>query len=59
MLSIAALLLASLLIGLAHVASLPPLEDIDETAHYSYIAQIAKTGTLHGSAIRFDKMHKM
>jgi hypothetical protein len=35
MLSIAALLLASLLIGLAHVASLPPLEDIDETAHYS------------------------
>ena len=42
----AALLLASLLIGLAHVAGLPPFEGIDETAHYSYIEQIAKTGTL-------------
>ncbi len=41
-----ALLLASLLIGLAHVAGLPPFEGIDETAHYSYIEQIAKTGTL-------------
>src|SRR5215831_2642125 len=42
----AALLLASLLIGLAHVAGLPPFEGFDETAHYSYIEQIAKTGTL-------------
>jgi 4-amino-4-deoxy-L-arabinose transferase-like glycosyltransferase len=41
-----ALLLASLLVGLAHVAGLPPFEGIDETAHYSYIEQIAKTGTL-------------
>jgi hypothetical protein len=44
--SSAALLLASLLIGLAHVAGLPPFEGFDETAHYSYIEQIAKTGTL-------------
>src|SRR5262245_50994510 len=44
--SSAALLLAALLIGLAHVAGLPPFEGFDETAHYSYIEQIAKTGTL-------------
>jgi hypothetical protein len=51
----AALLLASLLIGLSHVAGLPPFEGIDETAHYSYIEQIAKTGTLP----RFgDKMRR-
>jgi 4-amino-4-deoxy-L-arabinose transferase-like glycosyltransferase len=50
-----ALLLASLLIGLAHVAGLPPFEGFDETAHYSYIGQIAKTGT----APRFgDKIRK-
>src|SRR5262245_3062514 len=42
----AALLLASLLIGLAHVAGLPPFEGIDETGHYSYIEQIANTRTL-------------
>jgi hypothetical protein len=42
----AALLLASLLIGLAHVAGLPPFDGFDEAAHYSYIEQIAKTGTL-------------
>src|SRR5438046_9977553 len=42
----AELLLASLLIGLAHVAGLPPFEGIDESAHYSYIEQIARTGTL-------------
>ena len=51
-----ALLLASLLIGLAHVAALPPFEGIDETAHYSYVEQIAKTGTLprFGDKIRQD-----
>jgi hypothetical protein len=42
----AALLLASLLIGLAHLAALPPFEGIDEAAHYSYIEQVAKTGKL-------------
>jgi hypothetical protein len=52
----AALLLASLLIGLSHVAGLPPFEGIDETAHYSYIEQVAKTGTLPrvGDKIRQD-----
>jgi hypothetical protein len=52
----AALLLASLLIGLAHVAGLPPFEGIDEDAHYSYIEQIAKTGRLprFGDTIRLD-----
>ena len=51
-----ALLLASLLIGLGHVAALPPFEGIDERAHYSYIEQIAKTGTLprFGDKIRQD-----
>ena len=52
----AGLLLASLLIGLAHVAGLPPFEGIDETAHYSYIEQIAKTGTFPraGDLLRQD-----
>ena len=51
-----ALLLASLLIGLSHVAALPPFEGIDETAHYSYIEQIAKTGVLPrwGDTLRRD-----
>jgi hypothetical protein len=50
------LLLASLLIGLAQVAALPPFEGIDETAHYSYIEQIAKTGALprFNDRIRLD-----
>src|SRR5215469_5546067 len=53
---LSALLLASLLIGLGHVAALPPFEGIDERAHYSYIEQIAKTGTLprFGDTIRQD-----
>src|ERR1044072_2726250 len=37
--------LAALLIGLAQVALLPPWEGFDETAHFSYVAQIADTGT--------------
>jgi hypothetical protein len=53
---LAELLLASLLIGLAHVAGLPPFEGFDETAHYSYIEQIAKTGRLPhaGDKLRQD-----
>src|ERR1044072_2153900 len=37
--------LAALLIGLAQAALLPPWEGFDETAHFSYVAQIADTGT--------------
>jgi hypothetical protein len=50
------LLLASLLIGLAHVAGLPPFEGFDEIAHYSYIEQIARTGALPrvGDTLRQD-----
>ena len=44
-LSVALLLLASLLVGLGHIALLPPFEGFDETAHYSYIQQVAETGT--------------
>jgi uncharacterized membrane protein YeaQ/YmgE (transglycosylase-associated protein family) len=44
-LSQAALLGASLLIGLAFISELPPFEGFDETAHYSYIQQVAETGT--------------
>jgi len=40
-----ALLLGSLLIGLAQVAMLPPWEGLDEFAHYSYVEQISDTGT--------------
>jgi hypothetical protein len=53
---LALLLLASLLIGLSHIAGLPPFEGNDETAHYSYFEQIAKTGTLprFGDKLRQD-----
>jgi hypothetical protein len=38
------LLVGSLLTGLSFAALLPPFEGFDETAHYSYIEQIAETG---------------
>src|ERR1051325_6381204 len=41
---VALLLAASLLLGLAHIALLPPWEGFDETAHYSYIEEVATTG---------------
>ena len=41
---VSALLLAALLIGIAQIALLPPWEGFDETAHFSYIQQIADTG---------------
>jgi len=42
--TVALLLLASLLVGLAHIALLPPFEGFDETGHYSYVQQVAETG---------------
>ena len=43
---VAAILFAgSLLAGLGFCALLPPYEGFDESAHYSYIEQIAQTGT--------------
>jgi len=42
--TIVTLLVGSLLIGLSFAALLPPFEGFDETAHYSYIEQIAETG---------------
>ena len=39
------LLAGSLLVGLGLCALLPPFEGFDETAHYSYIQQIAQTGS--------------
>src|SRR5947209_5037668 len=42
--TIALLLTASLLLGVAHIALLPPWEGFDETGHYSYIQQVATTG---------------
>ena len=42
---VTALLLAAVaLIGLAHVAFLPPWEGFDETAHWSYVQELADTG---------------
>ncbi len=38
-------LLAVALLGFAHIAFLPPFEGFDETAHLSYIQQVADTGT--------------
>lgn len=43
-----ALLLAGWLLGLAHLAVLPPYEGFDEIAHHASIRQIAATGTLPG-----------
>ena len=40
------LLAAHLLLGLAHIASLPPWEGFDETGHFSSIQQFADTGTV-------------
>jgi hypothetical protein len=40
----ALLLLATALVGLAHIAFLPPWEGFDETAHWSYIQELADTG---------------
>lgn len=40
------LLAASLALGLAHIALLPPFEGADETAHYSSILQIADAGEI-------------
>jgi hypothetical protein len=40
------LLLAVALAGIAHVAFLPPFEGFDETNHFSYIQQIADTGSI-------------
>src|SRR3954469_18472447 len=42
--TVALLLTASLLLGLGHIALLPPWEGFDETGHYSYIQQVAETG---------------
>jgi hypothetical protein len=39
-------LFAYLLLGVSHIAMLPPWEGFDETAHYSYLQQIAETGIL-------------
>jgi len=43
-LAVASLLAASLLIGIAQLAVLPPFEGFDEAAHYSYIEEVAETG---------------
>ncbi|HWA23951.1 MAG TPA: glycosyltransferase family 39 protein [Caulobacterales bacterium] len=40
------LLAAVALLGVAHVAFLPPWEGFDETAHYSSVQQIADTGAI-------------
>ncbi|MBW1744584.1 MAG: hypothetical protein JRJ47_14330 [Deltaproteobacteria bacterium] len=46
------LLLGHLLLGIAHIAILPPWEGFDETGHYAYLQQIADISTLprHGVA---------
>ena len=44
------LLLAVALLGIAHVAFLPPFEGYDENAHWSYIQQIADQSRLPPAA---------
>ena len=38
------LLVAVALVGVAHLAVLPPFEGFDETAHWSYLQELADTG---------------
>ncbi len=51
-----ALLLGIYAFGLAQIALLPPFEGFDEPGHYSYIQQIAETGTWprHGDPMSAD-----
>src|SRR6516225_9387061 len=49
------LLAGHFLLGLAHVAMLPPWEGFDETAHYSYLQQLADTRTLPRWGDRMSK----
>ena len=44
--AVSCLLAGQLLLGVAHVAMLPPWEGFDETAHYSYLQQLADRGEL-------------
>jgi hypothetical protein len=44
--AVSCLLAGHLLLGIAHVAILPPWEGFDETAHYSYLQQLADRGEL-------------
>jgi hypothetical protein len=42
--AVALALFSCLVLGLAHIALLPPFEGFDEHGHYSYIQQVAETG---------------
>ena len=44
--SVVLLLLGNLLLGASHIAMLPIWEGFDETAHFSYIQQVADNGKL-------------
>ena len=48
------LLVAVFLIGLAHVAFLPPFEGYDETAHWSYVQELSDLG--HGPRYGIDRL---
>lgn len=48
------LLAATLLLGLAQIAVLPPWEGFDETAHWSYLQQLSDTG--HGPVYGGDRL---
>jgi hypothetical protein len=50
------LVLAVWFVGLAFIAVTPPFEGFDETAHWSYIQQLADTG--HGPAPRVDHLSR-
>ncbi|HXQ40058.1 MAG TPA: hypothetical protein VN821_02245 [Candidatus Udaeobacter sp.] len=45
------LLLSVALLGIAHVAFLPPFEDFDEIGHWSYIQELADTGRVPVPAV--------
>lgn len=51
--AIGCLLLAWLLLGVAHIALLPPWEEFDATANYSYIQQLSDTGQIPSRSTAF------
>jgi hypothetical protein len=53
-------LLGYLFLGIAHVSILPPWEGFDETAHYSYLQEVADTHTLprHGQSLMSNNVEQ-
>ena len=55
--AIVCLLSSWLVLGIAHIALLPPWEGFDETAHYSYVQQLVETRRIpNGPSARMSRL---